>query len=359
MKEKKQTEVLLLYTELAGYTVACINRLAEEPISVTVVYWPVNPEAPFEFDFHPNVRYIKRAELNKKEVVDEIVASKPDVTMVSGWVDNTYVSIAKRLRKTGVTVLGFDNPWKGTLRQRLGALLMGGSLRRVFTHCWVAGPPQMKFAKKLGFHSSQIQQGCYSADTERFSQWFRRKEEKPGDEPLRFLYVGRYVPHKGIFELWNAFIEALNNSGENWELWCVGTGTSWDERVPHEAISHFGFVQPAQLEEYVQSCDVFVLPSREEPWGVVVQEMAAAGMPLLLSDKVGAGSVFLKNGWNGYLHRAGNESNLREEITRFMKMNRAELREFGRRSHEKSDYFSPAKWAKQVLSFTEQKQDYE
>ena len=54
------------------------------------------------------------------------------------------------------------------------------------------------------------------------------------------------------------------------------------------------------VEVYVAS-DIFALVSRHEPWGVVVNEAAACGLPLVLSDHVGAAHDLLRSGENGVL----------------------------------------------------------
>ncbi|MCZ7589013.1 MAG: glycosyltransferase family 4 protein [Gaiella sp.] len=54
------------------------------------------------------------------------------------------------------------------------------------------------------------------------------------------------------------------------------------------------------VERYVLA-DVFALLSRHEPWGVVVNEAAACGLPLVLSDRVGAAFDLLEDGRNGAL----------------------------------------------------------
>ena len=51
--------------------------------------------------------------------------------------------------------------------------------------------------------------------------------------------------------------------------------------------------------------DVFALLSRHEPWGVAVNEAAASGLPLLLSDRVGAAADLLRDGENGFLVPVG------------------------------------------------------
>jgi glycosyltransferase involved in cell wall biosynthesis len=52
------------------------------------------------------------------------------------------------------------------------------------------------------------------------------------------------------------------------------------------------------VERYVLA-DVFALLSRHEPWGVAVNEAAACGLPLVLSDRVGAAFDLLEDGRNG------------------------------------------------------------
>src|SRR5207342_2108903 len=58
------------------------------------------------------------------------------------------------------------------------------------------------------------------------------------------------------------------------------------------------------VERYAVA-DVFALLSGREPWGVVVNEAAACGLPLVLSDRVGAAHDLLRNGENGFLVPAG------------------------------------------------------
>ncbi len=64
--------------------------------------------------------------------------------------------------------------------------------------------------------------------------------------------------------------------------------------VPHE-----------RLVETYAAADVFALLSSWEPWGVVVNEAAACGLPLVLSDRVGAAPDLLRDGENGALVPAG------------------------------------------------------
>ena len=70
-------------------------------------------------------------------------------------------------------------------------------------------------------------------------------------------------------------------------------------------VTFTGFVQGDALLECYAAADIFALVSRREPWGVVVNEAAAFGLPLVLTDRVGAAADLLVPGENGELVRSG------------------------------------------------------
>ena len=60
--------------------------------------------------------------------------------------------------------------------------------------------------------------------------------------PKRFLFVGRYIKRKGLLDLWESFVQLQEESPNDWELWCVGKGPLYKDRIIHPKIKHFGFV---------------------------------------------------------------------------------------------------------------------
>ena len=68
------------------------------------------------------------------------------------------------------------------------------------------GEAQRQYALRLGFEEGEIRTGFYSADTQKFDGFYGQLSAgKQNALPKRFLYLGRYVEHKGIFDLWSAF----------------------------------------------------------------------------------------------------------------------------------------------------------
>ncbi len=82
----------------------------------------------------------------------------------------------------------------------------------------------------------------------------------------------------------------------DWELHLIGNGSLKAQLEATAGVVLKDFMQPEQLILEVANTGCFLLPSRGEPRGVVAHEFAAAGLPLILSDSVGAAGTFLISG---------------------------------------------------------------
>jgi glycosyltransferase involved in cell wall biosynthesis len=344
MMEKKS--IVFLYSELAGYFLSCITALNEQfGGKIYVVHWPINPEAPFEFDFPSGIELIEKSKVTN--LVDYIDSCSPMTIVCSGWMDKEYLKVCKVFKKRCNTILTMDNHWTGSLKQRLACILSPLFLTNRFSHIWVPGEIQKKFATKLGF--KKVLLDYYCSDIDLYTGYYHKhKKEKERLFPKRFVYVGRYVELKGVFEMWDAFIQAIG-SNRDWELWCIGTGDQFSNKMEHPQIKHFGFVQPIKMEEYIKETSVFVLPSKFEPWGVVTQEYAAAGFPMIVSDKVGAIERYVQSDVNGFVFKAGDVESLRVAFENMMKINKEDYISMSRESYRLGTKFTPSNWADILL----------
>lgn len=344
--------IVFLYSELAAYFIACVDELAKFPnVEIHVVRWPVNNEAPFHFgEPLPNVHFYDRNNFTLKTLTELMRSIQPDLVYCSGWMDKDYLKLCRMYRKNIPVVGGLDTQWTGQFKQRLRSAISFATVKRYFSHLWVAGNPQRTYAKKLGFSDKQIIDGVYSADLPLFNKVYENINPFKKDEfPHRFIYVGRYLEFKGIYDLWRAFIATFDVQQHDWELWCIGTGALWDKRIEHPSIKHFGFVQPGDMKEYMQQTGVFVLPSHFEPWAVVVHEFAAAGFPLICSDKVGAASQFL-TAENGLTFKAGDVFDLRQKMLTCINSSPQQLYAMGQASNRLAQQLSPAIWSQRLLN---------
>ena len=338
--------IVFLYSELAGYLLACADALGQHPdvASVDIVHWPIHPEAPFQFsstDHYTLHTKEKRDRQSLQELLDRI---NPTAIVCSGWMDPAYNALAKAHCKRIPVVLSLDNWWTGSLKQRLAALAAPLFIHRRFNRAWVPGEPQIPFAQKLGFSGETLATGFYCADPKPFLEIYQMRKSIPSAKKI--LYVGRYLEIKGLRELWAAFAE-LSDDFPEWELHCVGNGDLWDERMMHPKIFHHGFKQPHELAPFLEDAACFVMPSKKEPWGVVLHEMAIVGLPLLVPTQVGAATEFLKPEENGYTIDI---SNLTEEIKRFCQLEDADRNKMGERSHQIGTQRSLENWSATLLN---------
>ncbi|HEY1040685.1 MAG TPA: glycosyltransferase [Bacteroidia bacterium] len=338
----EQKNILVLYTELAYYTVSCFSMLAKKyDVNIHILRMPVNKSAPFQFNNLDARLHIYNAhEFDSNKLHNLCDKIKPSLIYCAGWTNKTYLDFCKIEHKKCNTLLGFDTQWNGSIKQILGAFYSRFAIKPHFNYVFVPGKSQAQLAEKMGFKNEQIIKGAYSADVDLFKAAYDKN--KPHRKVI--IFVGRYSPEKGIADLCETFIDlSEKNEINGWQLWCVGKG---DYKIPHHpALADKGFMQPKELSDLMKEINIFVLPSTYEPWGVVVHEFAAAGVPLLCSNKVGATEVFLKNGENGFIFNAGDKNDLRNKIKTMCNLSIAELQHMEKISYALGQTITPETWA--------------
>jgi glycosyltransferase involved in cell wall biosynthesis len=142
----------------------------------------------------------------------------------------------------------------------------------------------------------------------------RRKENGP---PVSILFSGQSIERKGIDVLIHAFA-LIAHRAPALELHLLGTDQALDSmcKLPtnlSDRIHFLGFKQPAELPPIFAAADIFVLPSRHDGWGVVVNEALGAGLPIIVSDRVGARDL-VDHGRNGLITCAGDVEALADAL---------------------------------------------
>lgn len=340
-------KIVFLYSELSGYFLSCANALMSKGVEVHIVRWPVNKEAPFKLEFQKDIHIYEKEDYKDDKLMELINNISPNLIVASGWMDKDYLRVCRSYKGKIPTVMSMDNHWKGTLKQYIATLMSPFFIHNTYSHIWIPGEPQYKYAKKLRFKDDQILKGFYSADINRFIPFGKEKLKQA--IPKRFLYVGRYVQQKGLDTLFNAFMQIQKEKPNAWELWCVGTGPLQQTAPKHPKIKHLGFKQPSELTELIAQTGIFVLPSRYEPWGVVVHEMAASAMPMLVSNKVGAATQFIKEDENGFIFEADNILELKEKMLDCISKTDEQLQKMAIVSEALGSSYSPPMWADTIM----------
>jgi glycosyltransferase involved in cell wall biosynthesis len=133
------------------------------------------------------------------------------------------------------------------------------------------------------------------------------------DLPERYsLFVGRLVEAKGISDLLAAHA-LLGPSAP--ELLVAGEGPLRDSVARAPRVRLLGFQDTSSLIELYALAERLVVPSRDEPWGVVVNEALACGTPVVASDAVGAAEDLIRDGVEGLVVPAGDVHALSEALS--------------------------------------------
>jgi glycosyltransferase involved in cell wall biosynthesis len=131
-----------------------------------------------------------------------------------------------------------------------------------------------------------------------------------------FLFVGRLVREKGVFDLVEAYGKLTPDVRAAVGLVLVGEGVARAElsrrssRINPGEVQFAGFVQREQLAVYYALAETFVFPSQSDPWGLVVNEAMACGLPVISSEAAGCTADLVQDGWNGRVVRRGDVAQL-------------------------------------------------
>jgi glycosyltransferase involved in cell wall biosynthesis len=144
-----------------------------------------------------------------------------------------------------------------------------------------------------------------------------RAAREPGT--LTFLFCGQMIARKGL----DLLLDAFATLPESTRLLLVGREAELPSMLPRipetvrARVRYAGFHPPESLPRFFADSDVFVLPSRHDGWGVVVNQALGAGLPIIVSDQVGAGYDLVRTAENGFVFPAGDASALAAVMRRY------------------------------------------
>lgn len=130
------------------------------------------------------------------------------------------------------------------------------------------------------------------------------------------LSVGQFI-HRKAFDVLIDAASRISDVG----IYIVGGEPTEEyisqvEKLKLKNIHFVGFKTKAELAEYYISADVFAMPTREDIWGLVVNEALSYGLPVVSSDKCVAALEIIKDGYNGYIVPVEDSDALAEGISK-------------------------------------------
>jgi glycosyltransferase involved in cell wall biosynthesis len=189
------------------------------------------------------------------------------------------------------------------------------------------GTANATFYRAIGVREDRIFLMPYAVDNERFiaashavdtRMKFRASLGVRDERPI-VLFAGKFQGRKRADDLLRA-AAILARQGLIFHVVMVGSGEMESElRAMSQQLGavsvHFaGFVNQSLLPNLYAACDVFVLPSDNEPWGLAINEAMGAGLPIVASAEVGCVPDLLRHDSNGRIFTAGDIEELAEAL---------------------------------------------
>jgi glycosyltransferase involved in cell wall biosynthesis len=329
------------------YFAPLYRRLAREPQIELMVYycsrqgaeqyldvgfgqsfqWDIPLLEGYPYKFLPNLRHQDRVggffSLVNYSLVDELRKQRYDALWVNGHMYLSYMLGIALARASDIPVLMRAETHlllqRSLLKRALRQTLMRFFYNCLCSACLPIGSRNREFYLAHGVPRERLFTVPYTVDNEYFiraSESFKSRGGEvraelglPVDRPL-ILFASKLVNRKRPQDLIAAF-QRLYQQGSGAALALVGSGDLEHTLRAHVAAYHlpdvffFGFRNQSELPKFYAVADVFVLPSEDEPWGLVINEAMCAGLPIVASQPIGAVADLVKDGYNGFTFPVG------------------------------------------------------
>lgn len=279
------------------------------------------------------------------DLVPEIEAWQSDAVLIFGW---NFQSHLRALRHFSGKIPIFFRGDSTLLDEKFGLRMLARRLflRWVYRYVDVAlyvGQNNKAYFQKHGLDAKQLAWAPHAIENERFydedgiyqqqaDAW--RKDLGISEEAIVFLFAGKLDTKKAPLLLLKSF-RALETGAVH--LIFAGSGpleADLKQNATGNKHVHFlGFKNQSKMPVVYRLGDVFVLPSREETWGLAVNEAMACGRPVIVSDQVGCAPDLVEEGQNGFVFEAGHADALQRVMDR-LSSTPERIREMGCRSQE-------------------------
>lgn len=158
--------------------------------------------------------------------------------------------------------------------------------------------------------AEDILSGCLSLDEK------RRKRKKSGiNENKIVISVGQFIHRKGF----DILLKAWKKCPKEYGLYIIGAEPKEEyldlqRKLGLDNVHFVGFKNKKDLKEYYQSADLFVLPTREDIWGLVINEAMGNGLPIITTNRCVAGIELVEDEKNGFIVPVEDEEALSDKV---------------------------------------------
>ena len=261
------------------------------------------------------------------ELSKKIYEFNPDAVLVYRWSVYSHLKLIQQTPAATKLFFRGDSFFKKTnknFKERAKKYFLRFVFRKV-NKAFYVGSLNKEYYLKSGLNPNQLIHAPHAIDNRRFEAdahiWdVKAAQERINlnipDEAVVFLYAGKFYELKQLHFLIQAF-KKINNP--NYRLLLVGNGVdeiSLKELAKEDGrILFSGFKNQSEMPWVYRMGNVFVLPSKNETWGLSINESMACSRAAIVSDGCGCAPELIVNGQTGFVFEAGNEAGLITCIT--------------------------------------------
>lgn len=342
----KTVKLAILHSHPIQYFAPLYARIAQEPgIDLTVYYcsrqgvdayhdegfghelkWDVPLLEGYRYQFLPNVRRRDQVSgflsLINPSIVKELRRENPDALWVNGHNYFTYLLAIGAAKALGIPVLMRGETHlllSCSMSKRILRRLVMSAFYQVCDACLPIGTRNAEFYRSHGVRDERLFIVPYAVDNTFFTQTtdsylkdpssIKKDLGLPATTPL-VLFASKLMSRKRPMDLLMAY-HKLRREQIQAALVFIGSGSHeqmlktyvQQQQVPD--VYFFGFRNQSELPKFYAIADIFVLPSENEPWGLVINEVMCAGLPVVATKEIGAAADLVIPDQNGLIYQTG------------------------------------------------------
>lgn len=352
----KENNLLLIWDRIGDYHLARV-KACEEIVHGTVYTADLaGSDTLYKWDSIDSSRHTvlsdKPAEesdiKNRFKAFRKLIHAKKITAVAMPYGRAEYHIFLLYARCCGIRTIIFSESWypRGAVKDFGKALL----LKILGTYYFVSGKRAYNhFANTYKIPADKIKSGYSVVDNNHF-------QRRVFAEKKYIVCMARYSEEKNLSFLIHSY--AKSSISKKYRLMLVGEGPLRDKLQSeiqasglNDHIELTGWLKYADLPKAYAAAALFILPSRFEPWGLVVNEAMAAGLPVMLSDTCGCAPDLLLEGINGWTFSIADENALIERFNTFEALSEKAIELLGKNSIQLVQTFSPQTWATTIECF--------
>lgn len=188
-----------------------------------------------------------------------------------------------------------------------------------FNAAFVGGTSSSEYLQSLGLPEDRISYGYDVVDVHFFSQRDQFNNQRLSEILANwnlpnnfFLVVARLIPEKNLpllIEAYTSYLSMFDDHIPSWDLVICGDGPEHNSLLQtinslNDLVKNrmhlYGYIKQPEIIDFFSSASCFVLPSKSETWGLVVNEALACGLPVIVTNRAGCAKDLVQDGISGW-----------------------------------------------------------